>query len=61
MHVWALGLSFEIPAVSGTLGLHKTTQEKQTCTFDGPGTSKHHQKTMRRPPERDKKSENEGG
>ena len=27
------------------------------CTFDDPGTSKHHQKTTRRHPERHKKSE----
>ena len=45
----------------GRRGLHTTTRELQTCTVDGPGVSKHHQKTTRRPPERDKESENGAG
>ena len=39
MHVWALGLSCETPAGLGPPGLHTTTRELQTCTFDGPGAS----------------------
>ena len=44
----ALGLLCETPAASGPSGLHTTTRELQTCTFDGPGASKHHHKTTRR-------------
>ena len=40
----ALGLWCETPAASGPPGLHTTTPELQTCTFDGRGASKHHQK-----------------
>ena len=47
-------------AASGPPGLHTTTRELQTCTFDGPGASKHHQKTTRRHTVRDKKSETGG-
>ena len=54
MHVWALGLWCETPAASGPRGLHTTTRELQTCTFVGPGASKHHPKTTRRPEEREK-------
>ena len=39
VRVWALGLSCEAPAVSGPPGLHKTTRELQTRTFDGPSVS----------------------
>ena len=49
-----LWLSCETPAASGPPGLHTTTRELKTYTFDGPGASKHHQKTTRRPPERQK-------
>ena len=41
-------------ALTVASGLHTTTRELHTCTSDGPGTSKHHQKTTRRPPERKK-------
>ena len=40
VHVWALGLSCEAPAASGPPGLHMTTREHQTCTFEGPGLQK---------------------
>ena len=61
MHVWALGLWCETPTASGPPGLHTTTRELQTGTFDGPGASKHHQKTTRRHTARETKSENGGG
>ena len=54
MHVWA-------PAASGPPGLHTTTRELQTCTFEGPGLQKHHQNSTRRPPEREEKNEFCGG
>ena len=57
----ALGLSCETPAVPLPPGLHMRARELQTCTFQGPGASKQHQYSTRRPPERDKKSENGGG
>ena len=41
-----IGLSFETPAA---------------CTFEGHGLQKHHQNSTRRPLEREKKNENEGG
>ena len=48
-------------AASGPPELHTTTQELQTCTFDGPGASKHHQNSTRRSSEREEKKENCGG
>ena len=42
------------PDASGPPGLHTTTRELQTCTFDGPGASKHHRKTTRRHTVREK-------
>ena len=36
MHVWVLGLSCETPAALGPPGLHTTTRELFTYTFDGP-------------------------
>ena len=50
----------EAPAALGPPGLHTTTREFQTCTLDGADAFKHHQNSTRRPPERDKKSENGG-
>ena len=38
-HIWALGLSCETSAVSGPPGLHTTTRELQTCTFERTGAS----------------------
>ena len=55
MHVWALGLWCETPAASGPPGLHTTTRELQTCTFERPALP-NHQKSTRRPPEREKNS-----
>ena len=46
------GLSCETTAASGPSGLHTTTRELQTCTFNSPSASKHHQNSTRRPPER---------
>ena len=40
---------------------HTTTQELQTCTFQGSGVQKHHQNSTRRPPERHRKSETVAG
>ena len=57
VHVWALGLWCETPAASGQLRL----RELQTCTFDGPGASKLHQKTTRTHTVSEKKSETGGG
>ena len=37
------------------LGLHTTTRELQTCTFQGPGLQKNHQNSTRRPPEREER------
>ena len=34
---------------------HTTAREIQTSTFEAPGASKHHQNSMRRPPEREEK------
>ena len=50
-------LIFQIPSrdVVGPPGLHTTTRELQTCTFDFPSASKHHQNSTRRHPERQKK------
>ena len=42
------------PRVKPRPGLHTTTRELQTCTFERPGASKHHQNSTRRPPERQK-------
>ena len=61
VHVWALGLSCETPTALGPPGLHATTRELQTCTFESPGLRKHHQNSTRRHPERDKKNENRAG
>ena len=36
-------------------GLHTTTRELQTCTFEGPGFQKHHQNSTRRPPREGRK------
>ena len=42
-----------------TLGvLSHDSPRAQTCTLKGPGLQKHQQNSMRRPPEREKKSEN---
>ena len=60
MHVWALGLSCEAPATPKPPGLHTTTRELQTCTFEGPGLQKTPPK-LNETPERDKKSENGDG
>ena len=42
-------------------GLHTTARELQTCTFQGPGASKHHQNSTRRPPERHRNCETVAG
>ena len=42
-------------------GLHTTARELQTCTFERPGASKHHQNSTRRHPEREEKNEFCGG
>ena len=55
VHVWALGLSCETPRALGPPGLHTTTRELQTCTFESPGLRKHHQNSTRRHPERETK------
>ena len=49
------------PTRPGRRGSHTTARELQTCTFEGSGASKHQQNSTRRPPEREKKNENEGG
>ena len=49
------------PRPSGPLGLHTTTRELQTCTFEGPGFHKNHQNSTRKPPEREEKNEFCGG
>ena len=53
----ALGLSCETPAASGPPGLHTTTRELQTYTFDGPGAS-NTTKIPREDPQRGKKRTN---
>ena len=45
----------------GRRGSHTTARELQTCTFQGPGASKHHQNSTRRPPERHRNSETVAG
>ena len=42
-------------AVLGPPGLHTTARELQTCTFQGPGPSKHHQNSTRRHQKREDK------
>ena len=54
---WALGLRVKPRRFPGPPGLHTTTRELQTCTFERPSASKHHHNSTRRPPERNKKSE----
>ena len=61
VHVSALRLPCETPAASGPPGLHTTTRELQTCTYEGPGLQKHHQNSTKRPPEREEKNEFCGG
>ena len=43
------------PAALGPPGFHTTARDLQTCTFEGPGASKHHQNSTKGPPERDTK------
>ena len=57
MLVWALGLSCETPAASGPPGLHTTTRELQTCTFERPGAS-NTTKIPREDPQKGKKRTN---
>ena len=42
------GPSCETPAASVSLGLHTTTQELQTCTFQGPGTKRPQERERRK-------------
>ena len=49
------------PAALGPPGLHTTTRELQTRTYERPGLQKHHQNSTRRPQRETKKSENGGG
>ena len=58
MHVWALGLSCETRAASGPPGLHTTTRELRTCTFDGPALPNTTKKPREPPPERETKRAN---
>ena len=37
-------------------GLHMTTRELPTCTFERPGRFKHHQNSMRRPSQREERT-----
>ena len=45
----------------GPPGLHTTTRELQTCTFEGPGLQKHHQNSTKGPTREGEKIENCGG
>ena len=42
-------------------GFHTTARELQTCTFQAPGASKHHQNSARRHPRERQKERNGGG
>ena len=42
-------------------GVSHDSQRAQTCTFERPGASKHHQNSTRRPPERHRNSETVAG
>ena len=57
VHVWALWLLCETPAGSGPSGLHTTTRDLQTWTFQGPGASNTTKITREDPPEREEKNE----
>ena len=61
MDVWALGLSCETPAASGPPGLHMTTRELQTCTFERPGASNTTKNSTKGPTRDGEKNENCGG
>ena len=61
MHVWALGLWCETPTALLSPGLHTTTRELQTCTFDSPGASSTTKKPTRKRTLREEKSETGGG
>ena len=60
MHVWALGLWCETPAASGPPGLHTTTRELQTCTFEAPALQ-HTTRIPREDPRETQKERNGGG
>ena len=49
------------PTRPGRRGSHTTVRELQTCTFERPGASKHHQNSTRRPPERHNENETVAG
>ena len=53
--LWASHDTHQIQKWMGPPGLHTTARGLQTCTFDGPGASKHHQNSTRRPPRGEKK------
>ena len=61
LHVWALGLSCENPAASGPPGLHMTTRELQTCTFERTGASNTTKIPRKRPTKEGGKNKNCGG
>ena len=56
-----IGMSCEAPAASGPPGLHTTTQELQTCTFEGSGASNTTKIPRKGPTREGEKNKNCGG